>query len=181
MAYPILHLNPLDANDEVAGHGIGVKAYYAGSPTCQAGLYQYVKFMDAVTYVAGHCLWWDNCDAFEVTNDESSAEADWVCAGICMRVMTQNYYGWALKEGYHAAAVKKAGDDTLAAGEQMVPDSATPTDGTFVSYLCDPGAAGSPSDDELQALQRACLWSNVLVAGASDDPNDTVPVIIKVS
>jgi len=173
---PLLHYDPADCNDSSLKHGLGQKAWFAGSPSSAQGEYQYVQFEDAVTYAAGQHVWWDDADGFEVTNDESSAEADWVTAGFCMRVMTTTYYGWILKRGYHAAAVKKAGDDSLVPGEQMIPDYATPTDGTIVSYLCDPGTPGDPSDAELQELQRACVFSTIQVAGNSTDAADTVPI-----
>ena len=64
--------------------------------------YRYVKFEDAVTYVAGHfCNMGAGETSWEVTNDISAAMAGYVPAGIVFQstVPTENQYGWVQCSG----------------------------------------------------------------------------------
>ena len=72
--------------------------------------YRYVQFKDAVTYAAGQALTYAGATNLGVvTNDISGGSSiGAVAAGICLRVMTQNYYGFILVKGFYSA-VKTSG------------------------------------------------------------------------
>jgi hypothetical protein len=85
--------------------------------------YMYVKFVDAVTYAAGHVLTWANAAGTSVTNDRSGgASLSLGPAGVAIAIMTANSYGW-MQVGGVATCL---GDGSVAAGESVVPDT---TDG----------------------------------------------------
>lgn len=97
--------------------------------------YRYVQFKDAVTYAAGQiCCWKVGTGLTSVTNDVSLAVGV-IPAGVCLRVMTENYYGFVLVRGYYAS-LKTSGADDIAIGESLIAHATT--DGT-----CDGVAAGS--------------------------------------
>lgn len=89
--------------------------------------YKYVKFLDAVTYVAGHVLYPANTAGTSVTNDTSggSALAALAC-GYGTAVHTQNSYGWMQIAG----VVSAIGGGSVTAGSPVAPG----TDGTVVNY-----------------------------------------------
>lgn len=87
--------------------------------------FRYVKFEDAVTYVAGHFV---NIGAGEVTwnctNDISNAMAGYVPAGVVFQstVPTQNQYGWVQVSGI---ATILAGSAAIIAGDFLKNDGTT--------------------------------------------------------
>lgn len=98
----------------------------------QPAKFQYVKHVNAVAVVAGHCAILAAAPAsgsFIVTNDVAGGTttplAGPIGFGVYLNVVTENYWCWILKKGYHATAL---GDGSVAAGEQI---TAKATDGTF--------------------------------------------------
>lgn len=87
--------------------------------------YRYVKFEDAVTYVAGHAV---NIGAgetgFEVTNDISNAMAGQVPVGIVFQtiVPTENQYGWVQCAGIATVLI---GSASVIAGDFLQNDGTT--------------------------------------------------------
>lgn len=99
-------------------------------------IYKYVQFKDAVTYAAGQSLTWADVACTTVTNDRAGGSSlGAIPAGICLRVMTQNYYGFILVRGKYAGLVTSGADD-IAVGESLIVHATT--DGA-----CDGVAAGS--------------------------------------
>ena len=114
--------DPADANHATARCKLGATYWHEGKS------YKYVQFVDAVTYVVGHVCVWANATGTAVTNDYAggSAVSDLFPAGICMDVMTQNYYGFIQTSGDAEVVC----DGSVAAGEYVVADGAGNTDGT---------------------------------------------------
>lgn len=87
--------------------------------------YMYVKFEDAVTYVAGHFV---NVGAgetgFEVTNDISNAMAGYVGVGLVFQetVPTEGQYGWVQCAGIGTALI---GSSAVIAGDALKNDGTT--------------------------------------------------------
>lgn len=87
--------------------------------------YRYVKFLDSVTYVAGHVCQAASATVYNVTNDVSGGSAigsgQTTPAGICMGIPTSaKPYGWIQVAGIALVL----GDGSVAAGEAVVPHSA---------------------------------------------------------
>ncbi len=87
--------------------------------------YRYVKFEDAVTYVAGHFV---NLGAgettWEVTNDISAAMAGYVPVGVVFQttVPTENQYGWVQCAGIATVLI---GSASVIAGDFLKNDGTT--------------------------------------------------------
>lgn len=87
--------------------------------------YRYVQFKDAVTYAAGQSLTWADVACTTVTNDRAGGSSlGAIPAGICLRVMTQNYYGFILVRGKYAGLVTSGADD-IAVGESLIVHAST--------------------------------------------------------
>lgn len=87
--------------------------------------YRYVKFEDAVTYVAGHCTWMGAGEtSWEVTNDISAAMAGYVPAGIVFQstVPVENDYGWVQCSGIATVLI---GSASVIAGDALKADGTT--------------------------------------------------------
>ena len=86
--------------------------------------YRYVRFVDAVPYVAGHVVMLASATQWDVTNDMSggSALAGLWPAGVCIGVPTQNQYGWIQTKGI---ATFLAGSAAIIAGDPLKPDGTT--------------------------------------------------------
>lgn len=116
-----------------------------GMNTYGSARYMYVKFEDAVTYVAGHFV---NRGAGEttwnVTNDISAAMAGYQPAGLVFQatVPTQNQYGWVQRTG---TGTFLAGSAAIIAGDWLKNDGTT--DGAL-----DEAVAGTDEDIVAQAL-----------------------------
>lgn len=132
--------------------------------------YRLVQFKDAVAYAAGQCVTWKDKDGFTVTNDISGSEGEKEVAGIVLFVAVENEYGYIQCAGQYATAKKAAADDNMVTGDIL--NAHASTDGVLATY--NPAIAGAPTDAELFVLGRG----HCVAAGASDDPNDTVPVTI---
>lgn len=87
--------------------------------------YRYVKFEDAVTYVAGHFV---NLGAgettWEVTNDISNAMAGYVPVGVVFQVTvpTEGTYGWVQIAGIATVLI---GSASVIAGDFLKNDGTT--------------------------------------------------------
>ena len=89
--------------------------------------YRYVQFKDAVAYADGQSVTWATMMT-AVTNDRAGGSSIGVIpAGVCLRVMTQNYYGFILVRGYHATLATSGADD-IVIGESLILHATT--DGT---------------------------------------------------
>ena len=116
---PSCHQNPTAVNDASPVASLGHLYEYEGR------IYKYVKFEDAVTYAAGHCCVYGDTTGYAVTNDKDQGVATSAGAGVCVRVMTQNYYGYLLVHGLWADCL---GDGSVAAGDSIFSSA---TDGAF--------------------------------------------------
>lgn len=121
-------------------------------------VYRYVKFLDAVTYVAGHVVTRASATAWHVTNDRAggSAIAGLEPVGVALGVPAQNEHGWVQIGGL---ATVLAGA-TITAGQLLAPDAST--DGAADRYddaLADASAAhdvnATFSDTEVEAALDA--------------------------
>ena len=110
--------------------------------------FRYVQFLDAVTYIKGHVVTAANAAGTAVTNDRSGGSAVYVtrAAGVALRAMTENYYGYIQVTG--RAVVQT--DDGVAAGESLVAHT--------VDGECDTMAAG----------EEHLVFGFTLAADASD-------------
>lgn len=109
--------SPIGVNDVKPRYHLGSLYYHNGR------YYRYVKFVDAVTYAAGHVVEW--CAGFtSVTNDRTGGSSLGRCpAGVCLAAMTQNYYGFVQVAGVGDVAMLT--DGSVAGGEWLVSDSGT--------------------------------------------------------
>lgn len=106
---------PETVNDSSPTFVVGQVYDYAGN------LYRYVRFLDAVAYVAGHVVAWANTTRTSVSNDRAGGSSLTIgTAGIALTVMTQNNYGFILVNGYYATVL---GDGSVAAGDPVVLDT----------------------------------------------------------
>jgi hypothetical protein len=91
-------------------------------------IYRYVQFKDAVTYAAGQSVEWANTTGTAVTNDRSGGSSvGRAAAGVALAVMTADYYGFVLVNGFYAT-LKTSGADDIAAQETLITHATT--DGT---------------------------------------------------
>lgn len=90
--------------------------------------YRYCRFLDAVTYVAGHAVEWANVACTSVTNDRAGGSSlGRLPAGVAVAVVAQNGYGWVQTWG-PCTGVATSGADDIAVGENVFPHATT--DGT---------------------------------------------------
>lgn len=107
--------------------------------------YRYVKFEDAVAYVAGHfCNMGAGETSWEVTNDISNAMAGYVGAGVVFQavVPTENQYGWVQCAGIATVLI---GSAAVIAGDWLKNDGTT--DGAL-----DEATAGTDEEIWAQAI-----------------------------
>lgn len=137
--------------------------------------YQFVQFLDAVTYVAGHVCTWGNATATAVTNDRSGGTdiGGNRFSGICLAVPVQNGYGWVLFEGYYAAVITN-GDDDITAGLPLI--VATATDGACDSFA--EGISATPTEAEIVADDAKAYRFIGFSLAADVDAANTVAAII---
>lgn len=160
MAIPTLFEDPTVVNDDVARATAGENFVYF-HPSYGRWVVRYGQFKDAVTYAAGQVCTIANVSGSAFTNDISGGSSvGAIVAGVALGVMTQNYYGFVLVEGYYPT-IKTSGADDIAIGENLFVHGST--DGT-----CDGGAA------------NAWTTANFGVAVAADvDADNTVGGLIK--
>lgn len=85
--------------------------------------FRYVQFEDAVTYVAGHVCEFSDATMKQVTNDKSGGSSLGRCpAGLALKAMTQNYYGYVLVQGYHSNCL---GDGSVGVGQAVMSHAST--------------------------------------------------------
>jgi len=84
-------------------------------------VYRYVKFVDAIAYVAGHVCVLASATTWNVTNDKAggAALAGLECAGIALAVQTANSFGWIQVAGIADVLVTGA---AVIAGDRLVVD-----------------------------------------------------------
>lgn len=153
MSYPLLGIDPTLVNDVDPTHTPG--RIYSAHDGC---LYRYGQFKDAVTYVAGHVCTIAAVDMTAFTNDISGGSSiGSIVAGVAVRVMTQNYYGFVKCAGYHATIVTSGADD-IAIGESLIVHGST--DGA-----CDGVAAGSTTTASFGVCVTADIDAANTVAG----------------
>ena len=153
MGFPILALDPTTVNDASPTHTTGM--VYQG---LDKKLYRYGQFKDAVTYAAGQVCTIAAVDQTAFTNDISGGSSiGSIVAGICLAVMTQNYYGFVLCSGYYAT-IKTSGADDIAVGEALFVHSST--DGT-----CDGASASTFSTGNFGVASVADIDADNTVAG----------------
>ena len=121
-------------------------------------VYRYVQFKDAVTYAAGQvCTYAVATGLTAVTNDISGGSSiGSIVAGIALRAMTQNYYGFVLVKGFYGT-VKTSGADDIAAGENLFVHAST--DGT-----CDGASASTFSSGNFGIAMAADVDADNTVA-----------------
>jgi len=128
MSFPSVDRDPSTVNDESSTAALGHLYYYAGSSNAPEGVYRYVQFKDAVTYVNGHACYVNaisGTQITEVTNDISNALGGTdtsAFAGVCVRVMTENYYGYLLVSGTHD---NLTGDGSVGVGDSIFATATT--------------------------------------------------------
>lgn len=99
--------------------GLVVEGLDAGGLACQ---YRYVKFLDAVTYVAGHVVGLASATTWSVTNDRSGgSDLALIPVGVVFQstVPTQNQYGWVQCSGIATCLIEGA---AVVAGDCLVLD-----------------------------------------------------------
>lgn len=129
--YPICHESPAECND------IAARATPGGVYRFDADgdLYRYGQFKDAVTYAANQALSLAAADRTAFTNDISGGSSiGAIPAGVCMRVMTQNYYGYAKITGT-VTALKTTGADDIAVGENLFLSGDGTVDGSAATAI----------------------------------------------
>lgn len=137
MEHTILYDDPTTVNDAIPTRKAGDIVYYRHS-TYGWWKLRYVKYLNAVTYAAGQVCSPVAVDMSTITNDiTGGTSTPWavIFGGLALRVMTQDYYGWALIGGYYPT-IKTSGADDIAAGESLIMHGST--DGT-----CDGVAANA--------------------------------------
>lgn len=114
--------------------------------------YRYVRFLDAVTYVAGHVVTLASATTWAVSNDRSggSALAGLMPVGVVFQatVPTQNQYGWVQIAGI---ANIIAGSSAIIAGDYLKPDASEDGD-------TDEATAGT--DENLVGVALATIADN---------------------
>lgn len=114
-----LPVDPFTANDVSPKYTVG-QVFEGTDSSGRYAAYKYVQFLDAVAYIRGHVCAWGNATGTAVTNDRSGGSNVGIrTAGICLRVMTQNYYGFVQVAGIGLCL----GDGSVAAGESVVLDT----------------------------------------------------------
>ena len=95
--------------------------------TVNGWIYRYVQFLDAVAYAAGQSVEYAATTGTKVTNDRAGGSSvGRAAAGVVLAVMTQNYYGFILVNGF--ATLATSGADDIVAGETVICHATT--DGT---------------------------------------------------
>ena len=101
-----------------------VEKFTLGALYEQGGIiYRYVKFVDAIAYIAGHVCLMASATQWDVTNDvaggASIATAGAVvnAVGVAMAVMTEDSFGFMAVDGI----VSVSTDASVAIGENLVP------------------------------------------------------------
>lgn len=121
---------------------------------------RFVQFLDAVTYAAGQVVAPADVLMTKVSNDVDVSATSLRCAGVCLGVMTQNYYGFVLTHGYYPT-VKTNGDDDIAANDTVI---MVATDGV------------------VDSIAKATTTGTLLLVGiatdADVDANNTVAVMV---
>ena len=106
-----INYDPATANHASPKATLGAIYWHEGKA------YKYVQFIDDVTYALGHVCLWANDSGTAVTNDKdgtSIADTD-PTAGICLRAMTADYYGYIQVSG----TAEVLGDTNVAAAEYV--------------------------------------------------------------
>ena len=139
--------------------------------------WEYVRFVDAITYKRGHVVSWRNpaIGTRSVTNDESLGND--IPAGALptdRRVVTavvpvENDYGWMQFEGPHPAVAKTAGDDTWASGDAVIMHASADGEADPASDANEPTAA-----DRARMIGRVLGDDEATTTGTYDE--DTVPI-----
>ena len=84
-------------------------------------IYRYVQFKDAVTYAAGQVLTLASADGTAVTNDVAGGSSlGSIPGGVALGVVTQNYYSYALVDGYYPTILTNGDDDITAANVLLI-------------------------------------------------------------
>lgn len=159
MNHTILYDDPTLVNDSVPTRKVGDVVMYRHA-TYGWWKLRYVQFKNAVTYAAGQVCTPIANDMSTVTNDiTGGASTPWavIFAGMALRVMTQDYWGWVLIGGYYPT-IKTSGADDIAAGESLIMHAST--DGT-----CDGVAAGSMTVASFGVAVAADVDADNTVAG----------------
>lgn len=123
----------LQANPQSLGNTAKVEYEFGTLYYYQGAYYRYAKFVDAVTYGVGQSLGWASANGTAVSNDRAGGSALGTAprpvAGICLSVMTQNYYGFMQVAGIGKVALYGVdvddSDNEIAAGDFLVMDDAT--------------------------------------------------------
>ena len=137
----------LERIDATALHRLG-QVVEGVTPLGHWAKFRYVKFEDAITYVAGHfCNMGAGETTWEVTNDISAAMAGYVGAGVIFQatVPTEGTYGWVQCAGIATVLI---GSASVVAGDWLKNDGTT--DGAL-----DEATAGT--DEEIQAQAIATI------------------------
>jgi len=119
MSHTLMYESPDLVNDATARYPVGTLRDWI-DPTYGPQKLMYVRFVDAVTYVAYAPLAWsategdaDCCVTGDVSEDNGCA------AGVARNlVMTQNYYGWMTVQG--VTPLQMNNDDDAADGDVAI-------------------------------------------------------------
>lgn len=117
--YKQLTADPTGVNDSAAKAEVGAMYQYK-HPTYGWWVLRYCQFKDAVTYAAGQVLTIASADGSAVTNDVAGGSSlGSIPGGVALTAVTQNYYGYALVDGYYPT-IKTNGDDDITAANVLL-------------------------------------------------------------
>src|SRR4030042_2702059 len=100
MSLPLTE-DPSKVHDAAPRFDIGATYYWNGC------YFRYLKFVDSVTYAAGHSVEHASANGTAVSNDRTggSSKGRSTPAGICLRAMTENHYCFAQVAGWKIPAI----------------------------------------------------------------------------
>ncbi len=156
--YPICHVPPSLCNDSEAKATLGGVYRF----DADGDLYRYGQFKDAVTYAANQALSLANVGKTAFTNDISGGSSiGAIPAGVCQRVMTQDYFGYAKITGV-VPLMKTTGADDIAVGENLFLSGDGTVDGSAATAITTTAIAVADAVDVDADNTVACHLINCL-------------------
>lgn len=134
----------------------GITVSSVTQPIYTINVYRYIKYVDAVTYAAGHLVLWADINFLSATNDTAGGSSlgnntaiGRMTAGCAQAVHTQNSYGYVKIRG-RQTGVPSA---TAAVGDVLVCSAST--DGTATLYRTI--ATATPTGSLIQVCNNEVL------------------------
>lgn len=138
------------------GYELGGRYRYKHS-TYGEWIVRFGQFKDAIAYLAGHSVQFADLYANTFSNDRAGGSAViWGAAGIVLKVMTQNYYGFVLDTGYYPTVLDN-GDDDIAMADGIIISS---TDGLCDSGTTAPLRLGVATTADIDAANTVAVFVN---------------------